>query len=161
MTVCRDLLNGKASPTVTLSEVVETEMEIAIKHRRLLSCNFSVLCSKAHIFRNIICLFLSKGSNPQLVLESLCLNGLRIKLYNAWLLQSTHILFQWNPWRDQGVSLRTGNTKGPSLVSQWNLDGRRHHTCLTRVLHLLFLFLQMPVGKKNHITVKKAFRGRS
>lgn len=85
-----------------------------------------------------------------LFLSLFCLNCLSIKLYNSWFLQSTHVLFQWNSWRDQGLSLRTDSTKGPSLVSHRNLDGERHHTCLTRVLHLLFVFLQMPTGKTAH-----------
>lgn len=128
----RDRLNGKASSTVILSEkVVETEMAIAIKHRRLLLCNFSVLCSNAFIFRNIVCLFLSKGSNSQLILKSLCLNGLRIKLYKALLLQSTHVLLPRNSWRDHRASLRTDNTKEAS-----------------QFLHLLFLFSRTPVARK-------------
>lgn len=88
-------LKRKTSSTVVLSEeAVETETEMAFKHRRRLSCHFSVLCSKAFIFRNIVCLFLSEGSNSQLVRVSLCLNGLRIKLCNALLLQSIHLPLQ-------------------------------------------------------------------
>lgn len=135
--VSRDWFNRKARSTVmSTGTVAETEMGIATKHRRLLSWNF---CSNTFIFRNIVCLFLSKGSNSQLILESLSLNGLRIKLRHALLLQSTHMALQRDSGRDHGVSLSTDNTKEALQSLSEGRMAQQHHTCLTGAHHLLFL----------------------
>lgn len=118
-------LNRKASSTVILSaEAAGTETEIAVKHRRLLSCNFSVLCSKSVYFQKRCLSSPFRGVKfPTCASVSLCLNGLRMKLHNALLLQSTQTPRGCNFWRDQGVSLRTDDTKQRAFtVSQGDLD---------------------------------------
>ena len=142
-------LNRKASSTVILSEeAVETNGN-GLQTQKIAFVQFLCFMFKSVYFQKHCLSFPFWGIKfPTCAWVSLCLNGLRIKLSNALLLQSIHLPLQWNSWRDQGVSFRTDDTKGPSQFVREPWMTKQHHTCLTRLLPLLFLSLQMPIGKK-------------